>query len=321
MLVLAIALIVLKVYLVQMAGPEPAGPIAQTPMTTEVVVDTVIPFTPEEINTPGPVQSAYMGGMQRVLDEELGTPGAVKVLGVHANPAPGPVMLIEDLRAQVGRRGKCTLVYWLSAEESSKQPLLPPTSAAKLEAAVREAAKRQTGPEVPKVLKEVASGSVQAAEKPTIAVTVSTSFRCEARHELNVDIRAAGRALARKHDKMITGELQQFAERIISGFSSVRLADRCNDPTQDETMQLCIAPESLWVDYVTVQAASGSKDSLQSIVCQAGCALGSALSAKTAELIATVNSHLSGFELDKEMVSEISCAPSLTEGEECERCS
>lgn len=93
---LAVALIVAKVVLASMAGPAPAGPAPLEPLATRMEVETSVPFTVAQINTPGPIHDVYKRGMQRAIDIMPGaTPGDQVVTNVQARKAG------EELRAPV----------------------------------------------------------------------------------------------------------------------------------------------------------------------------------------------------------------------------
>lgn len=177
LLLLAVALVVLKVYLMSLAGPEPAGPITQAAITTEVVVDTVVPFSSADFNKRGPVRTAYIEGMQSVFDKQAGK-GAVKVLDVHAHALSSVMLLQAHHNATLEGKGhRMSLAYTLKQTDGrkggSKKVLLPnaSASAATLEAGVHEAAKRQKGANVPKLLKEIAKGSRPAVANSKLALT------------------------------------------------------------------------------------------------------------------------------------------------------
>lgn len=368
LLFLACALLVMKFYLMSISGPEPAGPIEQAPFATQVTVSTVVPFKIDDINEDGPVRTAYIEGMQSLLDEQTGKPGVhtVKVLDVEARPdsqkKPSGSLLADAVHTQeaspaaaelavkssraasahstdFGSRTaeaslldvsqvRVALVYFLAAddaaEQAAKKDLLDNEASSKLGEKVQEAAKKlEDDKEASELFKAVASGKRKAATKAKMEVAVSTSVRCQASHQLNSDIRAAGRVLIKKQERQIMRELQGLAERQMGGFfkdGSVKVAERCNDPDQDEAIQLCIAAETLWVDFVTSQALSGSKKKLESNVCDAGCALGKTLTQEKGKVIATVNENLPAFELDSDTVSKISCRPILAKGSKCEPC-
>lgn len=314
-----------------LAGPEPSGPVAQTPVKTELTLDTVTPFTSKDINKRGPVQTAYIDGMQEALDKHESREdkpwikqGAVKVTAVHATPSPTLLQFIGN-GTSVGNH-RLSLAYTLvetflgnkNAKQDAEQKL-PHVAPGDLKEALRKAAKQQKGKNVPQVLKDIARGTLSGASDFTVKLKVDASFRCEAKHQLNADIRATARVLFKKHRKEILPELEQFAQRKLSGFPLL-LADRCNKPSQKESMRLCLGPETLWMDYVTKHAVEVPKgeDSVRSFLCDAGCTLGRALSAQTAKVIATVNSQLQGLEVDEAMLSKISCVPSLAEGRRCD---
>jgi len=301
----ALALIVLKVYLMRLAGPEPAGPMVQPPAKTEVVVDATVPFTKAEINSLAPVNTAYLEGMQNVLDKQSGKPGAVKVESVVASPVTA--MLLQHVQSLVEHR--LALVYTTVDQGiTGNAPQMNASAvAADLERGLRVAAGKQSGADVPEVLKEIAEGSRPGATKTAAKLKVKFSLRCKATHQLNEDIRAAARIVISKHQEVL-GKLEHIAQRT-SG--SLRLGNRCNDPSQKESMQLCLGPGALWVDYVTKEAVSvpKSEDTVQNFVCSLGCDLGSALSSETSKVMEAANYE--------KTFSQINCSPSLSNGRTC----
>jgi len=315
MLVVAIALIIFKVKLMEMAGPEPSGPAVQQSSTTEVVVDTKIPFDTKDINAPGPVKDAYMEGMQNALDRKSGA-GAVTVVDVRATPSA--LLLLQQSSAASNR---VSLVYTLSEEVSGnprKRRVLPRPSASDLESYVQKAAKKHTGDDVPKALLDVASGSVSALADAAVEVKVETSFRCEARHEFNEDIRAAARIQMTKH-KEIPRELKNFARGKVPDFG-LRVAERCNEDSQAEAFQVCLGAETFWVDFTMQEPIEVPKSeaSVESFLCDAACKLGKGLTAETTRVVKEVNSKLQGLELDDGVISDITCSPAFQEGRKCE---
>lgn len=335
-ILLAVALVVFKVYLMRLAGPEPAGPVDQDAPKTNMVVDTVVPFNAGDINTPGPVQTAYVEGMQSALDQQAGVAGMLTVLSVQASPIA--LMLIEHQHNTAQRAdNRVSLSYTIEEKngetKSGKEihPRVPRVKAGDLEDGIRAAAKKQAerkGP-VPQLLKNVADGSASAAARSAVEIKVDASFRCEAQHQFNTDLRAGARILSKDHKDQIVGELQKFAQRIIPDFNLL-LAERCNAGgtkaagDKQDPMQICLGPESLWMDFVSASAVRvpESADSVPSFVCSAGCTLGKALSRETAKVIEFLNSQMQGLEIDEAMLSEISCMPTLPEGRTCQaRCS
>lgn len=308
MFFLAIALVAVKLYSMYVAGPSPQL-IKQTPITTEVAVHTVVPFAPKDINAPGPVRTSYMEGMQEVLDQS-GTPGEMTVLGLKASLSTTDASLLQIF---YDFEMSNSVVLEFEVGGASKEINAP---ADKLASAVQEAAKLQTGEDLPNIFKEVAEGTVSAAVKPTMQVSSSTSFRCKADHQLGTEIAAAGRVLIRQHLEEVAPELEKFAQQEIRRKYAVKLAGRCNSPSQAEAMKICIADESLWTDFVATH--SGLTDNGD--VCSAACTLAKALSAKTGEALKEVNKQLKMFEIDSSMVSKFSCVPALAGGKECGPC-
>merc|ERR1719424_2355160 len=183
-----------------------------------------------EINEDGPVQAAYIDGMQAVLDKQSGKAGAVKVLSVHASPSGGVMLLQQSIEGTrdgatsnsvplegtsqlppillQGTSNQVHLVYTLTEKKHSKGTNFKLHQVAgDLDAAVQKAAKSHTkwkkGVHVPKLLKEVASGTRSAAGKASAEVKVKPSLRCEATHQLNVDIRAGARVVISKHEEVL----------------------------------------------------------------------------------------------------------------------
>merc|ERR1719498_62243 len=138
-----------------------------------------------------------------------------------------------------------------------------------------------------------------------------TTFRCEANHKLNADIRAAARIQIKKHTE-IPEELERFAQRKVAHFD-LELANRCNDPSEAEAAKLCLGSETLWIDFGMTEPAQvpEDEDSVERFMCRAGCKLGNALTAQKSLAISVVNSKMQGLEVDDSVVSEISCVPSL----------
>lgn len=314
--VLAVALIGLKVYVMRMAGPEPTGAVAQHPIQTEFVVAATVPFTEAQINSPGPVHSAYMDGMQGSLDKQTGEAHTLKVTSLHAQPLSS--MLLQDARAAAEHR--LSLAYDVVEKDSGSQPpqVSPSAVAMGLETELQKAAQQHTSADAPQALQDIAAGNRRAViDLRSADLKVNVSLRCEAKHQLNEDIRAAARIGIGKHKEEILNEADRHLQHA-TGLPLV-LADRCNDRSEEEAMRLCLGPVSFWVDFVTEQAVSvpESDGSAQIFVCRLGCELAAKANDAKAKAMGQASSYLGGFELDDQMVSEIRCTPSLPAGQTC----
>merc|ERR1719386_472097 len=81
LLVLVILAIVLRYLLMSAAGPA-ALPSPQTP-EGQMVLNAKVPFNATELNSPGPVRTTYIAGMQQALNAN-GTGGSIQVLNLTA---------------------------------------------------------------------------------------------------------------------------------------------------------------------------------------------------------------------------------------------
>jgi len=311
-ILLTLALLGLKYYLMHSAGPDPAGPVIQPPVTSELVVDATVPFTTAEINAPGPVNTAYLEAMQTVLDRRSGIPGLHQVESLVASPAAA--VLLQQAQAPV--EGRLSLAYTF-AEQNIKDnaPFMNPALiAADLEGDLREAASNQTGADVPKVLTQIAQGTRSGAADPAAKLKIDFSLQCEATHQLSEDIRAGARIMIRKYQGQAFRKMESAAQK-----TGLRLADRCNDHTQKEVMQVCLGPEYLWVDFVTREAVTvpAAEDSLQNYVCKLACNVGAALSSEKSKAIKASKSKLQPIGVDENTFSQVQCSPFLSAGQKC----
>jgi len=313
-LLLTCALVGLKFVLMHTAGPEPVGPMIQPPFKPELVVDATVPFTATEVNAPGPVHTAYLEGMQTVLDKRSGIPGLQKVESVAAKLAAA--VLLQQAQPPV--QSRLSLVYTLAQQDIQRNAhfmIRPALLAADLEDGLREAASKQTGADVPNVLTQIAQGIQPGAVDSAAKLKVNLSFQCNATHQLETTIRAAARIMISKHESQALRKLESTAHRT-SGLP-LRVASRCNDPSQKDEMQMCLGPGDFWVDFMTKEAlpVPEHEDSIQNYVCKLGCGLGAALSSEKSNMIEAMSSHVVG--LDENMFSQVRCRPYLLEGQKC----
>mmetsp|Transcript_139714 Transcript_139714/g.243270 ORF Transcript_139714/g.243270 Transcript_139714/m.243270 type:complete len:457 (+) Transcript_139714:142-1512(+) len=309
----AAAVIVARGVLLQMA-PEPSGPAPQSPSGITMVVNTEVPFGAGDFNRPGVVRTTYMSGMQGCLDTSAA--GAAKVVDVVATPAP---VLLQTKELITSKDSAVLLNYKVERTVTNKSAApLPNVLPSSFDDAVIKAAsdtvKSSKGKAAPEdnenvnILKEIEAGSRGASAGTQTAVQVDANFRCKAKIKLAEELRITARVVTKKNAEDVKKALEQVVN---SGASDVylELSPRCNDPSQEEAMQVCVGSEEAWFDLQAPQSTTVPAGmSMDAWLCGRACSMSKTLTTKKAEAIAGAKQQ-ANIDVDANAVGDVVCTP------------
>lgn len=166
-------------------------------------------------------------------------------------------------------------------------------------------------------MEEIASGEFEALQgDATMHVSVNAHFRCQVHHSLSADMQDGARIVLK--DKM--PEVKEAFEKAAKDSSSLHLvlADRCNDPSQLDAMQLCVGKSLIWADLVSVGSVSVPFDeTVDDFLCRKSCVIQSSLKQYKDEAMKEANAQTPLLTLDEHTIWGTTCFPFLDKSKSC----
>lgn len=318
-------IVIMKIVIFRMAGPDPMKPAEARPATVELVVAASTPFSAAGLNTPGEPRQAYMAGAQHALDAGQGSrPGHALVVGLTARSSEGPRLAAFLQRTAAAEEPPGTIgptpqrsdggsmhSLEMAFQVHSVGALQPRVFGAALgDGVTKELAKR--GSNVTNHhLQHIQSGLVSAAQSPHGALQLSATFHCSVEHELSGDVHAATKVFINKKRPDIEHELNSFASHTLRYFPLQ--VGRCNHPDQGFELKVCIDWSSAWMVLETQHPVSVGlgETSPREFLCSRGCMIKKELVKRKAAAIEQVNSHLGGASIEPNAFTNIICAPAV----------